>query len=176
MLHVYTLCDVQVHELLQTHHAALHSSLTLCCATAGLLVPKAATHTAARASWPNHSRTGLCKKMPSHEGGAPSPSPPPACSTQPPPACSTQPPPLAASPRAWRELPSSSMRVGLPAAHGLVEPATLVTGVWEAATSLLVQLLRVDAVVPACRCVYIFFLACMGHLTTVQTCAHRAPK
>lgn len=43
------------------------------------------------------------------------------------------------------------MRVGHPAEHGVVEPLHFGLALWEAAVALLVQLLRVDAVVAGHR-------------------------
>jgi hypothetical protein len=43
------------------------------------------------------------------------------------------------------------MRVGVPALHGVVEPAGLATALWETATAVLLQVLRIDAVVAAKR-------------------------
>jgi len=43
------------------------------------------------------------------------------------------------------------MRVGRPAEHGVVEPIQLALAAWDAAVTLLVQLLRVDTVVPIRR-------------------------
>jgi hypothetical protein len=50
------------------------------------------------------------------------------------------------------------MRVGRPAEHAVVEPLHFGLALWEAATELLLQLVRVDAVVAAKRCASVLYL------------------